>query len=103
MHFALCTIPSADLNVSFQSNLEGVTSFQYDPSRNRMVQSVLSTTSGRKTITYLNLSATGEALYEKEETASLTIHKHFIFGPTGRVAEVWVLIGDSDAGVCARH
>lgn len=71
-------------------------SFKYDPSRNRRVQSVLRTTSDRKTITYLNLSITGEALYEKEETSSLTVHKHFIFGPTGRVAEVDVKAADNE-------
>lgn len=64
-----------------------VTSFKYDANRSRMVQRVLSTTSGTKTYTYVDLSGTGQALYEQEATASSVIHKHFIFAPTGRVAE----------------
>lgn len=84
-------------------NPEVVTSFKYDPSRNRMVQSVLSTTSGRRTVTYLNLSATGEALYEKEETSSLTVHKHFIFGPMGRVAEVDVEAASSGTSQTTKY
>ena len=70
------------------TNPNVMTSFKYDPSRSRMVQRVLSATSGTKTYTYVDLSGTGQALYEQEATASSVIHKHFIFAPTGRVAEV---------------
>lgn len=80
------TVDYAAFNKPLSFTKNGVTSsFKYDAGRERMVQTLVSSGNTTK-ITYLNLSATGESLYEKEATASETVHKHYIYAPTGRIA-----------------